>query len=149
MAFLLQWNCWGVYCNYKKLLQLVRKNDYPCICLQELIFGSLFLPTTWGYTSFTSAIHGPHGRCGTLGMPIARDDLVELLRQSPYPFLLVGDFNICHPSWGDTVASLNAALLLLINSDLSLCCLNSGLPTHYHRSTDSFSCVDYPSVLLF
>ena len=36
---------------------------------------------------------------------IARDDLVELLRQLPKSFLLVVDFNIRHPSWGDTVAS--------------------------------------------
>ena len=33
-------------------------------------------------------------------------------------------------------------MLLSVNSDFSLCCLNYGLPTHYHRSTDSFSCVD-------
>ena len=47
-------------------------------------------------------------------VPIARDDLVELLRQLPGPFLLVGDFNISHPSWGDTVASPNAAMLLSV-----------------------------------
>ena len=76
------------------------------------------------------------------GVPIARDDLVELLHQLSEPFLLVGDFNIRHPSWGDTVASPNAAMLLSVASDFSLCCLNSGLPTHYHRSTDSFSCID-------
>ena len=33
------------------------------------------------------------------GVPIARPDLVELLRQLLGPFLLVGDFNIRHPSW--------------------------------------------------
>ena len=30
-------------------------------------------------------------------------------------------------------------MLLSVTSDFSLCCLNSGLPTYYHRSTDSFS----------
>ena len=60
----------------------------------------------------------------------------ELLHQLLEPFLLVGDFNIRHPSWGDTVASPNAAMLFSVISDFSLCCLNSGLPTHYHRSTD-------------
>ena len=70
------------------------------------------------------------------GVPITRDDLVELLRQLPEPFLLVGDFNIRHPSWGDTVASSNAAMLFSVTSDFSLYCLNSALPTHYHRSAD-------------
>ena len=73
------------------------------------------------------------------GVPIARNDLVELLRQLPEPFLLVGDFNIRHPIWGDTVASPNAAMLLPVTLD-RLCCLSFGLLTHYHLSTDSFSC---------
>ena len=33
-------------------------------------------------------------------------------------------------------------MLLSVTSDFSLCCLNSDLPTHYHHSADSFSCVD-------
>ena len=33
-------------------------------------------------------------------------------------------------------------MLLSVASDFSLCCLNYGLPTHYHHSTDSFSCID-------
>ena len=51
------------------------------------------------------------------GVPIARDDFVELLHQLTEPFLLVGDFNIRHPSWGDTVSSPNAAMLLSVTSD--------------------------------
>ena len=72
-------------------------------------------------------------------VPITRDDLVELLHQLPEPFLLVGDFSICHPILGDTIASPNAAMLLSVTSNFSLCCLNSGLP--YYRSTDSFTCL--------
>ena len=71
---------------------------------------------------------------------IARDDLVELLRHLLDSFLLVCDFNIRHSSWGESVASPNVAMLLSVTSDFSLCFLNSGLPTHYHRSTVSFSC---------
>ena len=41
---------------------------------------------------------------GFSGELIGRDDLFSLLRQLPEPILLVGDFNILHPSWGDTVA---------------------------------------------
>ena len=36
-------------------------------------------------------------------------------------------------------------MLLSVTPDFSLYCLNSGLPTHYHRSTDSFSCIDLSS----
>ena len=61
---------------------------------------------------------------------------------TPGTFFLVGDFNICHPSLSDTVASPNAAMLYSVTFDFSLCCLNSGLPTHYYRSTDSFLCID-------
>ena len=32
-------------------------------------------------------------------------------------------------------------MLLSVTLDFYLCCLNSGLLTHYHRSTDSFSCI--------
>ena len=74
-------------------------------------------------------------------MPIARDDLVDLLRHLPEPFLLVVDFNILYPSWGDTVASPNAAMLFSVNSDFSLCCLNSGLSTHDHCSIDLSFCL--------
>ena len=45
-------------------------------------------------------------------VPIAQDDLVEL--QLPEPFLLVGDFNIRHLSWIDTVSFPNAVMLLSV-----------------------------------
>ena len=54
------------------------------------------------------------------GAPIERDDLVELLRQLPEPFFLVGDLDIRHTSWGDVVASPNAAMLFSVTSDFSL-----------------------------
>ena len=40
------------------------------------------------------------------------------------------------------VTSSNAAMLPSVTSDFSLCCLNCGFSTHYHLSTDSFSCID-------
>ena len=129
----------------EELLQLLQNHDPVCICLQQLILGSRFLPTPQGYVSFTSAIRGPHGQgivgillrrsvpgsevplCTPLhavavrihlrqtytvcslylapGVPIARDDLVELLQQLPEPFFVIGDFNIRLPFWGDTAFS--------------------------------------------
>ena len=72
---------------------------------------------------------------------MSKRDLVDLLLQLPKPTLLVGDFNIRHPSRGYTVSSPSAPMILSVNSDFSLTCLNSGYPTHYHRSTDSLSCI--------
>ena len=108
-VFILPWNCRGAYCNYEELLQLLRNHDPAFICLQELILSSCFLPTPGGYISFISAIRGPHewggegillhhsvsgalavrihlrrvytvcSLCLAPAMPIARDDLIELL----------------------------------------------------------------------
>ena len=61
--------------------------------------------------------------------PITRDDLVALVHQLPEPFLLVGDFNIRHPSWGNRAAYPNAAMLLSVIYEFSFCCQNFGLPT--------------------
>ena len=58
------------------------------------------------------------------------------------PILLVGDFNVRHPLWGNTVTSPRAADLLGVTSQFSLSCLNSGLPTHYSAVWGSFSCID-------
>ena len=92
-----------------ELLQLLQKHDPAYICLQELIFGSRFLPIPRGYTSFTSTIRGAR-RCGhfaplrtslhavSVCIHLCMDNLVELLHQLPEPFLLVGDFNIHHSS---------------------------------------------------
>ena len=77
------------------------------------------------------------------GVPTARDDLVELLRQLPEPFILVGDFNIRHLSWDDAVASPNAAMLFSVTLVFSLCCLNS-LSSFYW-----FVFLHWPVILLF
>ena len=101
---------------------------------QRFLFGPRYM--LWQYVFiFIGSTLAP-------GVPIARDDLVELLHQLPEPFLLVGDFNIHHPSWGDMVASPNTAMLLSVTLGFSLCRVNSDLPIHYHGSTNSFSCID-------
>ena len=54
-------------------------------------------------------------------VPIARDYLVELLRELSEPLLLVGDFNIRHRSMSDTVTAPKSAMLLSVTLDFSLC----------------------------
>ena len=61
-VFIFPWDSCGVYCNYEELLQLLQNHDPVCICLQELILGSRFLPAPRGYISFISSIRSPHGR---------------------------------------------------------------------------------------
>ena len=78
----------------------------------------------------------------TPGQPVTKDALADLLHQLPPPLLLLGDFNIRHPLWGDMVTSPSAGMLLSIMADFSLGCLNTGDPTHFHSSTSSYSCID-------
>ena len=70
------------------------------------------------------------------GVPIARDDLLELLSQLPETFLLVGDFNSCNLSWGDTVASPERSYAAF--SNFGFFSLLSELWSSYSLS-DSFS----------
>ncbi|WP_369123698.1 hypothetical protein, partial [Clostridioides difficile] len=65
-----------------------------------------------------------------------------MVRQLPPPLLLLGDFNLRHPLWGDSVTPPHAHFLTSLLPAFSLSCLNDGLPTHYHCQTSSFSCID-------
>ena len=71
-----------------------------------------------------------------------KEDLFSLFRSLPAPLLVLGDFNIRHPLWGDSVSSHNADWLLSALQEFSLGCLNSGLPTFERFDTCSSSCVD-------
>ena len=56
-------------------------------------------------------------------------DLWNLFQQLPPPVLVMGDFNMRHPTWGDDVSSPEADWLLNIMDVFQLGCLNVGLPT--------------------
>ena len=74
--------------------------------------------------------------------PFTSADLNNLIRQLPAPFLILGDFNARHPSWGDIVANARGNLLSSFVEDEDICVLNSGQPTHFHIQTGTLSAID-------
>ena len=74
--------------------------------------------------------------------PVEKRDLAEILKQLPPPILLLGDFNIRHPLWGDHITSPNSNILVDLLNPFSLGCLNSGIPTYERLDTHSSSCID-------
>ena len=74
--------------------------------------------------------------------PVTQTEILDLLRQLPRPFLLMGDLNARHPLWGDVTSNQKGNLIASIieNEDLGL--LNTGEPTHYHIQTGTVSCLD-------
>ena len=71
-----------------------------------------------------------------------REDIIQLIRQLPQPFLILGDFNCRHPLWGDVLSNTRGNMIasLIENEDVGL--LNNGEPTHYHVQTGTLSCID-------
>lgn len=71
-------------------------------------------------------------------------DVVDLTRQLPTPFLLLGDMNSKHPLWGgeNVIQDQHGSIFeqLLINEDIGV--LNRGDATHYHIQTDTYSAID-------
>lgn len=74
--------------------------------------------------------------------PYSEADLVALFQQLPPPVLVLGDFNLRHPVWGDTVSSPHADWLLGLLDTFNLYCLNTGMPTHESLKSGTSSCID-------
>ena len=74
---------------------------------------------------------------------IRRNDIRDLIRQLPRPFLVLGDFNAKHPLWdsanNDDARGRDVASLL---TDEAMGLLGQGAPTHYHIQTNKFSTID-------
>ena len=68
--------------------------------------------------------------------PISKEDLLSVIRQIPFPFLIFGYFSGWHTLWGDTLINRRGTLVASVIDDLDLCILNTGVPTHYHIQTD-------------
>ena len=73
---------------------------------------------------------------------VSHDDLIDLIRQLPQPFLLVGDMNSRHPLWGDVLANAKGNLIASIIESEDIGVLNTGEPTHFHIQTGTLSCID-------
>src|SRR5678815_1306876 len=68
-------------------------------------------------------------------------DLADLFKQLPAPVVILGDFNLRHPLWGDSVTSSKSKILIDLLTPFSLGCLNTGLST-YERLDTHTSCID-------
>ena len=77
----------------------------------------------------------PHSR-------ITQQDIEEVITQLPRPFLVLGDLNCRDPMWGDCVTTFPATIIKNILHLHDIGILNTGEPTHYHRQTDTLSCID-------
>ena len=71
------------------------------------------------------------------------NDLDNLIRQLPRPFIILGDMNGRHLLWGDVISNTRGNLLadFIENEDIGTI-LNSGEYTHYQIQTGSCSCID-------
>ena len=70
-------------------------------------------------------------------------ELNRLIKEIPYPRLILGDFNAKHGSWGSEIRDDYRGILLndwAIDSDLHI--LNDGSLTRYDRYLDSYSHID-------
>ena len=75
-------------------------------------------------------------------MRLSYEDLEDLIKQFQPPIILVGDFNIRHPMWGDTSTSPNANIVIEQMTKHNLICMNSGVPAHYRQASQSFTHID-------
>src|SRR5215469_2817167 len=73
---------------------------------------------------------------------VSYEDLEDLIKQLQPPIILVGDFNILHPMWGDNSTSPNANIVIELIAKHNMVCINSGAPTHYHQASQSFTHID-------
>lgn len=74
---------------------------------------------------------------------ITKEEIRDIIRQLPQPFLLLGDFNAKHPTWDLNHAPDARGRIvqdLLIEESIGL--YNQGHPTHYHVQNNSFSTID-------
>jgi exonuclease III len=78
--------------------------------------------------------------------------LLLLINQLPSPFIICGDFNGHHVSWGCVDNNRRGNLIDKFIVDNNICLLNSGSSTYLHPGSGSFSAIDLtlcsPSLVL-
>ena len=73
---------------------------------------------------------------------VSYDEMVDLIRQLPQPFLLLGDMNSRHPLWGDVLSNAKGDMIASVIENEDVGFLNSGEPTHLQIQTGTLSCID-------
>ena len=116
------------------------------LCHATLKYNRVRLYTTLEAVAITIHSNKQYTICSIYISPsinIRREDILDLIKQLPQPFLLLGDFNAKHPLW-DFENSEDARgrdiVNLITNEALGL--LGRGEPTHYHIQTNKFSTID-------
>ena len=73
---------------------------------------------------------------------LQQQDLLNLIRQLPPPFVLVGDLNAHSPMWGSTLTNGHGQIVENILMTTDTCLLNTGESTRVHVQTGTSSCID-------
>ncbi|GFO18104.1 RNA-directed DNA polymerase from mobile element jockey [Plakobranchus ocellatus] len=68
--------------------------------------------------------------------------LAELIEQLPKPFLVLGDFNVHSPAWGDSCRDGRGRMLEEFIAENDFIILNSGEQTFFHSAYHSTSAID-------
>ena len=83
---------------------------------------------------------------------VAKTDLINLIKQLPSPFVLLGNFNGHSPIWGNESYNSRGQMLEDLFSEMDLFILNDGSLTYIHPATGSTSALDLsicgPSLVL-
>jgi hypothetical protein len=74
--------------------------------------------------------------------PIDKNKILNIINQLPKPYLLAGDFNAHHPTWGSTPTNEKGKIIedIILHEDIVI--LNTGDPTHFSTQHGSFSAID-------
>lgn len=72
----------------------------------------------------------------------SKNDVQNLIRQLPTPFLMLGDFNAHNPLWGSNHKDIRGRILDEILNELDLVLLNTGEMTYFNARSNSFSAID-------
>ena len=70
------------------------------------------------------------------------EQLNELIKKLPQPFLLLGDFNARHLLWHDVKSNSRGNLILNFIIDNQLHILDDDKPTHFDQQTKGYSHID-------
>ena len=67
----------------------------------------------------------------------------NLIVQLPEPFFLIeGDLNARSIAWGDVENNDHGVVIENLLQSSNVCVLNTGVPTHLHKQTNTLTCVD-------
>lgn len=113
------------------------RSDVPCVFLQcnsplQAVAVRIFITS---FYTICSLYLPPGDR-------VDKPELVNLVRDIPPPFLLLGDFNGRHPLWDEDVINPRGTLIASFIEDEDLEVLNSGDVTHFHSATGTFTSID-------